>query len=109
MAVRGGSARCAGITWIGVLPTHRRRGILTGMMSYLHQMAHQAGEPVAALWAAESAIYPRFGYGMAPADPDPRIDPHKAPWAPPGRPAGRLRLISAKDAAAAHPPAPQHR
>src|SRR5258708_32842232 len=64
MAVPGGSARCPGITSIAVLPTHRRRGILTGMMSYHHQMAHEAGEPVAALWAAESAIYPRFGYGM---------------------------------------------
>src|SRR5258708_2602498 len=108
MAGPGGSARCAGITWIGVLPTHRRRGILTGMMSYLHQMAHEAGEPVAALWAAESAIYPRFGYGMAAADLDLEIDRYKAGGASTGEPAGRIRLIDALDAAAAYRPVYEH-
>src|SRR5258708_28979327 len=108
MAVPGGSARCAGITWIGVLPTHRRRGILTGMMSYLHQMAHEAGEPVAALWAAESAIYPRFGYGMAAADLDLEIDRFQAPWASTGETNGRIPPIDAQEAAAAYPPGHQH-
>src|SRR5258708_29217738 len=59
MAVPGGSARCAGITWIGVLPPHRRPGLLTGLMSYLPQMAHEAGEPVAAPWAPPAAVSSR--------------------------------------------------
>ena len=108
MAVPGGSAPCAGITWIGVLPTHRRRGILTGMMSYLHQMAHDVGEPVAALWAAESVIYPRFGYGMAAADLDLEIQRDKAGWASPNEAAGRIRLIDARDATAAYRPVYDH-
>src|SRR5258708_22539411 len=108
MAVPGGSARCAGITWIGVLPTHRRRGMLTGRMSDPHQMAHEAGEPVAALWAAESAIYPRFGYGMAAADLDLEIDRFKARWASTGETNGRIRLIDAKEAAAAYRPVYEH-
>jgi len=55
----------AGITLVGVLPTHRRRGILRQMMSELYRQATERGEPVAILWASEGAIYQRLGYGMA--------------------------------------------
>jgi predicted acetyltransferase len=53
----------AGVTWVAVLPSHRRRGVLSAMMR--HQLADVAsrGEPLAVLWASEAAIYPRFGYG----------------------------------------------
>src|SRR5258708_38071320 len=108
MAVPGGSARCAGITWIGVLPTPRRRGILTGMMSYLHQNAHEAGEPLAALWAAESAIYPRFGYGLAAPDQLFEIARHKAAWATPEQGGNQVRLIEAKEAPALFGPGYEH-
>src|SRR3979490_39780 len=36
ITVPGVSAGAAGVTWIGVMPTHRRRGILTRLMAYLH-------------------------------------------------------------------------
>ena len=66
MTVPGGAAvSTAGVGWVTVQPTHRRRGINTGMMSQqLHHM-HERGEPLAALWPSESAIYGRFGYEMA--------------------------------------------
>src|SRR4029453_2565380 len=32
MTVPGGELATAGVTWVGVLPSHRRRGILTQMM-----------------------------------------------------------------------------
>ena len=50
---------------MSVLPTHRRRGILSALMR--RQLADIAAgsEPVAALFASESAIYGRFGYGSA--------------------------------------------
>jgi predicted acetyltransferase len=55
----------AGVTWIGVSPTHRRRGILTALKRRMLDDLHAAGEPIAALWASEGAIYQRFGYGPA--------------------------------------------
>ncbi len=61
----GGLVRVAGITWVSVLPTHRRRGALRAMMGVQHSAAAERGEPVAALWASESGIYRSVGYGMA--------------------------------------------
>jgi predicted acetyltransferase len=50
---------------VGVLPTHRRRGVLTAMMRRQVADAHERGEPLATLYAAEAGIYGRFGYGMS--------------------------------------------
>lgn len=65
MTVPGGRLRVAGVTWVGVTATHRRRGLLTSMMTRLLTDRYEAGESVAALWASEAAIYQRFGYGPA--------------------------------------------
>lgn len=65
LTVPGGTVRAAGVTVVGVLPTHRRRGILTSMMRTQIEDIHGRGEPVAYLWASEETIYGRFGYGMA--------------------------------------------
>jgi predicted acetyltransferase len=65
LTVPGGVVGAAGVTFVAVLPSHRRRGILSAMMR--HQLADIAarGEPVAALYASESVIYGRYGYGCA--------------------------------------------
>ena len=55
----------AGVTLVGVLPTHRRQGVLTRLMRAQLDDVRERGEPVAFLWASEGAIYGRFGYGMA--------------------------------------------
>jgi predicted acetyltransferase len=66
MTVPGGEVPIAGVTQVGVMPTHRRRGLLTAMMRRQLHDIHDAGdEAIAALWAAEAAIYGRFGYGLA--------------------------------------------
>ncbi|MEV0589079.1 GNAT family N-acetyltransferase [Nonomuraea sp. NPDC050310] len=66
MTVPGGTTPVAGITLVAVLPTHRRRGILTAMMRrQLTDLHESGGEPIAALNAAEATIYGRFGYGVA--------------------------------------------
>jgi predicted acetyltransferase len=54
----------AGVTWIGVLPSHRRRGILTKMMEFQLDDIAARGESVAVLTASEAVIYGRFGYGV---------------------------------------------
>jgi predicted acetyltransferase len=55
----------AAVSWVAVLPTHRRRGVLSSLMRALHDDARERGEPAAMLTASESAIYGRFGYGVA--------------------------------------------
>jgi predicted acetyltransferase len=66
ISVPGGEVPVAGITQVGVRPTHRRRGMLTALMRRQLADVHQAGdEAIAALWASESVIYGRFGYGLA--------------------------------------------
>ena len=65
MTVPGGEVGCGGVTVVGVLPTHRRRGVLTSLMRAQLEDLRDRGEPIAALWASEEAIYRRFGYGMA--------------------------------------------
>ena len=66
LTVPGGETPVAGVTFVGVSPTHRRRGFLTTLMRRQLADVHEAGrEAVAALWASESVIYGRFGYGLA--------------------------------------------
>ena len=60
----GAEVRAAAISGVGVLPTHRRRGILTRLMGWLLDQAAERGEAVSVLHASEGAIYPHFGYGM---------------------------------------------
>ena len=55
----------AGVAGVGVLPTHRRRGLLSQMMAYQLAQFREREIPVAILTASESVIYGRFGYGLA--------------------------------------------
>ncbi|MDP9399442.1 MAG: GNAT family N-acetyltransferase, partial [Actinomycetota bacterium] len=65
LSVPGGALPATGVTAVAVLPTHRRQGLMTGLMERLLADARERGDVVAALWAAESPIYGRFGFGMA--------------------------------------------
>ena len=63
--VPGGRTRIAGLTWVGVHPEYRRRGLLTAMMTDHFQRCSDRDEPVSMLTASEPGIYGRFGYGLA--------------------------------------------
>jgi predicted acetyltransferase len=63
--VPGGSLPAAGVTAVAVRSTHRRRGLLSGLMAAQLADIHEAGVPIALLVAAEWPIYGRFGYGPA--------------------------------------------
>ncbi len=66
LTVPGGTVPTAAVTIVTVQPSYRRRGLLTGMMKHqLEQIAEAGVEPVALLWASETLIYGRFGYGHA--------------------------------------------
>jgi predicted acetyltransferase len=63
--VPGARTAVSGLTWVGVHPGHRRRGLLRGMIDEHFARSLGRGEAVSALFAAEPAIYGRFGYGLA--------------------------------------------
>jgi predicted acetyltransferase len=65
---------CAGVTAVGVAQTHRRRGLLRAMMTAALDEARERDEPIAALYASESAIYGRFGFGVSAPSVEHRID-----------------------------------
>ncbi|MDF5758727.1 GNAT family N-acetyltransferase [Spongiactinospora sp. TRM90649] len=65
MAVPGATLSAAGVTGVAVLPSHRRRGVLRGLMRAQLAGVRERGEPIAALYASEAPIYGRYGYGRA--------------------------------------------
>jgi GNAT superfamily N-acetyltransferase len=57
---------CAGLTWVGVHPDHRRKGLLTAMLrDHFERVHEEEGTHVSGLHASEPAIYGRHGYGLA--------------------------------------------
>src|SRR4051812_5784526 len=104
MRVPGGGLPVAGVTLVGVHPSHRRRGILTQMMRRQLDDAHARGEPIAVLWASEASIYGRFGYGVASASAGIETERDRMVFRPPDEASGRARLISEDEAARVIPP-----
>ncbi|HEV8602694.1 MAG TPA: GNAT family N-acetyltransferase, partial [Gaiellaceae bacterium] len=104
LTIPGGELPAAGVTMVGVMPSHRRRGILTQLMRRQLDETLGRGEPLAILWASEEPIYGRYGYGVSTlkvwidADRD-RIVFRDAP-----EPAGRVRLIEDEEAERILPP-----
>ena len=93
MTVPGSEVSLVAVTSVGVLPTHRRRGVLTALMRRQLDDARDAGFAVAGLWASEAGIYGRFGYGHAvPAASFSIERPYNA-FAREIEQAGRVRLI----------------
>lgn len=66
--VPGGRVAASGLTWVGVHPGHRRRGIATAMLTSHLQRTAARGECISVLFAAEPEIYGRYGYGLAATD-----------------------------------------
>ena len=56
---------CAGLTWVGVHPDHRRQGVLSAMLRHHFEQVRDSGGHLSALHASEPAIYGRHGYGLA--------------------------------------------
>ncbi len=103
LAVPGGVVPAAGTTVVTVLPTHRRQGIFRDMMTQHLDEVHAAGEPLAVLWASESSIYGRFGYGPATEKAVLKIPKSHAVFAAPVEISGTMRLVSRDEAAATFP------
>jgi predicted acetyltransferase len=92
------TVRTAGVMAVGVLPTHRRRGVLTKLMRQQLADAHERGEPLALLYASEGGIYGRFGYGLASLAGDIELPKeHARLWD--DEPIGRARLLETEEEA----------
>jgi predicted acetyltransferase len=104
MSVPGGQVQCAGVTVVGVYPTHLRRGVLRAMMRAQLDDVRARGEPIAALWASEEPIYTRFGYGMASLQGEIELARERAAYALPFEPESVARIIDADEAKSVLPP-----
>lgn len=98
VTVPGGPVPAAGVTLVGVLPSHRRRGVLTALMRRQLYDVRDRGEPVAILWASESGIYGRFGYGVASHVATTNIERDRAVFADPSGAVGKTTLVSVDEA-----------
>jgi predicted acetyltransferase len=104
LTVPGGELPTAGVSVVGVYPTHRRRGVLRSLMRAQLDDAHERGEPLAALWASEETIYGRFGYGVAAFCGEISLAHEYTAYAGAVEPTGTLRLLDPDEALRALPP-----
>ena len=98
MTVPGGTIPTVGITGVGVVPTHRRRGVNTALMRRQLDDIRDEGFAIAALFASEGGIYGRFGYGLATFDASVDIETARSAFVPGSEGDGRVRLVE-RDAA----------
>ncbi len=100
----GGLVPTAGVSVVGVLPTHRRRGVLTAMMRAQLADASERGDVLAYLWASESTIYGRYGYGLASRIGEMTLAHERTAFASPFEQRAEVRLVAAGEAASVFPP-----
>jgi predicted acetyltransferase len=98
MTVPGGEVACGGTTAVAVSPSHRRLGVLREMMRAHLDDVKEHEEPVAALWASDSAIYGRFGYGCSSLCYDIEVEPEHATLGRLAPQPGRARMIDRPEA-----------
>lgn len=103
LTVPGAKLATAGVTWVSVKPTHRRSGVLTNMMRRQLDDIRERGEALAALWASESIIYGRFGYGLAAEGAELRIERTRTAFTHEQAACGKTRLVSREDALGSWP------
>ncbi|MFB8419622.1 GNAT family N-acetyltransferase [Streptomyces albidoflavus] len=95
----GRPVAAAGVTMVGVAPTHRRQGILTSMMRRQLDDVRARGEALTVLTASEPGIYGRFGYGIATMKVSAEIDTAQVRLTvPEGTDEVRLRRVDPREA-----------
>jgi predicted acetyltransferase len=99
LTVPGGQVPTAGVSWVSVLPTHRRRGIMDALMRRQLGDIRDRGEWAAALLPTESQLYGRYGYGVATEQAAFTIRRGEGALASdsPADPAIRLRITTPRD------------
>lgn len=101
MNVPGGRLAVAGVSDVTTQATHRRRGVMSRLMRQTLDDTREEGQPLAALWASESNIYGRFGFGMAMLQEDWTIERKDTAFALEDDPPGEIRFVEPGEAARA--------
>jgi predicted acetyltransferase len=104
----GARVPTAGVTRVGVLPTHTRKGLLTRMLHRLLVESRERGNLLATLHASETTIYRRYGFGLA-TDASGAVVTTRAakPWRKPASP-GSMRLLRHTEVHDVVPPLYEH-
>lgn len=89
----GAMVPTAGLSRVGVLPSHRRRGLLSGMLTRSLREARERGESLGSLRASEAGIYGRFGYGLAGLAAGVRVKVHRSAFRAPIELDGRFEVL----------------
>ena len=100
----GARLKTAGVTEVGILPTHTRRGLLTSLISRLLIDARSAGNILASLRASETPIYGRFGFGLAGDTVSAVIDARRARPLRCDPPSGTMRVLERHELLSTVPP-----
>jgi predicted acetyltransferase len=100
VTVPGGAAiPASGLTWVATLPNHRRRGVMAALLDAHLALAREQGAVASVLDAVESALYARYGYGVATYDVEVTIPTAHITFREP--PTGRqIRFAEAADSVA---------
>ena len=100
----GGSVPAAGVSVVGVLPTHRRRGVFRSLMKEQLADSRERGDLAAFLFASEGMIYGRFGYGLASRMGGISLPSERTSFAVPFEPRGAVRIVDLDESARVFPP-----
>ena len=98
VATPGGEIAAAGITTVGVLPSHRGQGHFQRLMSCVLDEAHGRAEGIAVLWASEGGLYRTFGFGLGTRNARAEVETHAVTFTG-GAASKELRLIELATAA----------
>jgi predicted acetyltransferase len=86
-----------GVTWVSCATTHRRNGVVRGLLVEQHREFAERGYAVSVLTASEGGIYGRFGYGQAGRRRAVRIDRRLASFRSDAPDPGGVRFASPED------------
>lgn len=104
LTIPGAELPAAGVTYVGVQPTHRRRGILNQLMRAELDAIVARNEPLSILWSSEESIYGRYGYGMATVRMSIEAERDRMRWRGDPPAVGQVRLVDEEEAARLLPP-----
>lgn len=93
----------SGVTRVGVLSTHRRRGVMRELMVRLLAEAAARGQVLASLRASETLIYQRFGFGLAGRSVEAAVTPRDALPITGAATGGSMRLLTPDEIMATAP------
>ena len=93
-AIPGGAVLpLAAVTRVGVRADRTRRGLATALMRAQLDDLRARGDALALLWASESGIYGRYGYGVATRARSVRVRASRAAVRPEAPTGGTVRLL----------------